>query len=197
MASKRNKPSQVRNRKRRIKKKRASPGSAKLDKETLIEGALPAVVENALVHRMICHDRVIWPVTETIRVKTVERATCLLDSPDPYVALGAMRNVLAMEGQNIKALESPAVTNNNTQVNVQVNQTKDANGNPVEIPTVELTHDTRLARIRFILHERRRLAEVARIADTGGTGENGQGANGNAPDPLGSPTRPANDGVQQ
>ena len=208
MASKKNKPSQVRNRQRKNKAKKvhqteeildltgAASGSSQLNKVTLIEGAISPITENALIHKMICHDRVIWPVDERIKVMTVETVKRDLNHFEGVVRQSAVRNVLAMEGQNLKALQESEIkpiptTVQQTQVNVQVNGNGVAN---LDVSAVELNNDTRLARIRFIL-EQRGAREVAGQLESRGEGSGGPGANGNASDSLGSSTGTTDESV--
>jgi hypothetical protein len=192
----------VKNQRKKIRAKHGDAdglGSSHRDKQTLAPDALSPITENAIIYKMICYDRVVWAVADVRKARTVERVAQLLESGDPYVALGAARNMIAMEGQNIKVLETPGITQHNTQVNVQMNQgmTVDAQGNPIPIPEVELTHDTRLARIRFAIAERRRITALVGTADTRGTGEDGPGDNGDGATVVDPPTGTTNGSISE
>jgi len=96
------------------------------------EGAGPYLTpseENKLYRKLLGFSRKRWPLNEKIITEAIDVMARNLKSDDPRVVNGAVRNLIAMEAQNIKveevALTVAAAQERATlaahQVNVQVN----------------------------------------------------------------------------
>lgn len=93
--------------------------------------------ENHLYGKMIRFSRERWPLTEKVIAAAVGVTARNLSSSDPRVVNGAVKNLLAMEAQNIRVEEvvlqlqaKAAEAKSQAQVNVQVN-------NAVTVGTIE------------------------------------------------------------
>lgn len=117
-----NRATKVRNRKRKIAAKRASPGSARQDKTSLVPDALSPVTEQRIISNLVSYDREVWPITPAIKQKavaTVER--CMADT-NGFVANMAVANLVKMEQQTIEANKKEPDAKPVVGVQVNVNQ---------------------------------------------------------------------------